>query len=49
MKTETLTERLQVLVTRSEREAMEKLAARSDRSLSYVAREAIQKHLKGKS
>jgi len=47
MTSEVLTERVQVLLTRTERESLEKLAAKEDRSLSYVARACIVKMLKG--
>jgi len=47
MTTEVLSERVQVLLTRTERQALEKLAATSERSLSYVARKGIVKMLKG--
>jgi predicted transcriptional regulator len=44
--TETLSERLQVLLTPSERKALDRLASKEQRSLSFVARRAIQAAIK---
>jgi predicted transcriptional regulator len=46
MEKETLSERLQVLITLSERKAVERLASKDNRSISFVARRAIQAELK---
>jgi predicted transcriptional regulator len=43
---ETLSERLQVLLTPSERQALDRLASKEQRSLSFVARRAIQAAIK---
>jgi predicted transcriptional regulator len=45
--TENLSERLQVLLTPTERKAVERLASKEQRSASFVARRAIQVALKG--
>jgi len=47
MSNESLSERLQVLLTPSERAGVDRLAKKQERSASHVARKAIQALLKG--